>query len=442
MKNNYSNKIIFSIVILTFIHLILSFKYQVSDQHDTWLHHFYLFYVMTFKFSQIHSEYGMVYYFFVSLFSIFTSPFYFLHLITDKEAFYLTIKISNFFLYILTIKLSFELFKKYIKDENILLFTIIIFFCFSPIQRTFLMARPENLMIVCTLLFFISYINLALVKENKKKNLIYAITSIAILSSQKVTGLVFSIFILVYLFLFCKNLRENNLLILKYSFSITICYFFIHYVVTGIPFYETSDFRFGHTEQLGIINSNVGLDIYYNFNPLDAFNRPIRDYQHYSMFNILFLDFFGDYWNHGIFRSLIGFNKHELFLKCQSSINRYSLVTSIFFVILFFYSIFNILTKENFKKSTGTSYKILNLLFLLPFFGIALLIAAGITRLPPTTGSIFKWEYISFCLFPLSLIISYNLEKNISKKNKKYFISLLIILITIAIYQNLYFIRC
>lgn len=101
--------ILFSLLIFYLYHF---FNYNISKQHDVWLHHYYIFNILKFNFSEINSEYGIFYYLYTAGFSIFTYPFYYFQVLDDREVFYLTIRFSNLSLLFLTFFLIYQISKK------------------------------------------------------------------------------------------------------------------------------------------------------------------------------------------------------------------------------------------------------------------------------------------------------------------------------------------
>ena len=131
------------------IYLINSFNYDLKFQHDAQLHNYPIFHILNFNFDKIETPYGLIYYFFVSIFSIFSYPFYKLEIIDPRESFYLMIRISNFFLYTLSFLYTYKISKKIFKNNFFIsILPTILIFAMAPVNRTFLMARPENLMIL------------------------------------------------------------------------------------------------------------------------------------------------------------------------------------------------------------------------------------------------------------------------------------------------------
>ncbi len=415
-------------------HIYLSAHYNVEGQHDTWLHHWYLIRVMLRDFSLIQSEYGIFYYLYVSFFSLFTYPLFIYDLISAKQGLYLTIKLSNIPLIILTTFFLYKSLKIFIKKDYLICLSILLFFSYSPIQRTFLMARPENLMILISILIF--YFSFKYDFFNNQKIKYILIFLFFLMITQKITGFLFIIFI-TFLFLIFSSKSKVILKIFFSSLILSFIYFLFHYVVTGIPFYETSDVRMFGTDIVGIINTYAPLSILYKIDLIDAWVNPLRDSQWLSMWNILIIDFYGDYWNSGFFQKDFGEGK---IFECKKNIGRISIINSlIFFLVCLYTVLLNLKTKILIKKINHNYFIDLGFLFFLS--GLFLLIPAALLRLPVETSSIFKWEYISFFLWPISAIGYYFIENSEKNLHIKIIFTLLISATLVGFFQNLP-IRC
>jgi len=309
MKVEYTKNNFFKIclIILFLFHLINNIYYDLSKQHDSWLHHYYIFHILNLNFNHIQSEYGIFYYLYVSVFAILTAPFYFLKIIEPRETFYLTIKIANIFLLIITILLFIRLSKKIFKyKEHLHYLPSCILFFYSFFNRTFFMARPENLIICFSVLVLIYTYDIFLNKNKFFKLIIYS----SIIAAQKVSGVIFVAILFFILLIFLKNKK----VIIKVALSITSIltfYYIVHFFLTGVLFYQNSERLFGGYDSVGLLNLNLPLNILYNFSFMDAWLNPLRDSQKLSMLNIIFLDYFGDYWNYGLTNvNFLKFPKH------------------------------------------------------------------------------------------------------------------------------------
>jgi hypothetical protein len=84
----------------------------------------------------------------------------------------------------------------------------LLIFSFAPINRTFLMARPENIMIPLSLIIFnyiIDYTNNT--KINLKEKITFVISA-SIVCAQKITGIIFILSTLIYLFIFFSKKKK------------------------------------------------------------------------------------------------------------------------------------------------------------------------------------------------------------------------------------------
>tara|TARA_Y100000591_G_C21850208_1_gene711173 strand:- start:2161 stop:3474 length:1314 start_codon:yes stop_codon:yes gene_type:complete len=430
----YSPSFIITILLVTLYHIYLSVYYNVENQHDTWLHHWYLVRVMLRDFSLISSEYGIFYYLYVSIFSLITYPLFINEIISAKEGLYLTIKLSNIPLVILTIYFLYKTFKIIIKKDYLICLSILLFFSFSPIQRTFLMARPENLMILISVLIF--YICFKPNLFSKAKIKYFLIFLFFLMITQKVTGFLF-ILLISSLFALFSNKSREILKIFSISIFFSLIYFLFHYKITGIPFYETSDVRMFGTDVVGIINTYAEFNILYKIDLIDAWQNPLRDNQWYSMWNILFLDLFGDYWNSGFYKGDPNIIK---LYECKKNIARISIINSFLLILILCFVALNNLKSKMIIKSINHNH-IIDLSVILFLSGIALFFPAALLRLPVETSSIFKWEYISFFIWPISAISYIYIENNEKNKISKLLLFILTFVTLIGFFQNLPF-RC
>ena len=185
------------------IYLINSFNYDLKFQHDAQLHNYPIFHILNFNFDKIETPYGLIYYFFVSIFSIFSYPFYKLEIIDPRESFYLMIRISNFFLYTLSFLYTYKISKKIFKNNFFIsILPTILIFSMAPVNRTFLMARPENLMILFVLISTYLLIKLLNNKNLNKKNYIVLLTSLIFVGSIKLNGFIFVLYFFTFLLFF------------------------------------------------------------------------------------------------------------------------------------------------------------------------------------------------------------------------------------------------
>ena len=174
---------------------------------------------------------------------------------------------------------------------------------------------------------------------------------------------------------------------------------------------------------MGILNTYAPISILYHFNIFEAWINPLRNDQWLSMWNILLIDLFGDYWNYGFINNEI-INQN---IECKKSIARISIMNSITFFIISFFILLKSLHKKYQLKHLRENYLIeAGTIFL--FTGISIFIPAALLRLPIETSSIFKWEYISYFMWPICAANFYFIEKNYKNKILMYLLILIIII--------------
>ena len=433
---------LFLYIFLIFIFIQNLILYNLKFQHDAQLHHYPIFDIITLNFDEISTPYGILYYLYVSLFSIFSYPFYKLQILDPRSSFYLMVKISNLILYISSIYFATKVAKKIFEKKIFFIVSILLIFSMSSFQRSFLMVRPENLIILCTFISFY-FLNKLLLKKNLNlKNLITIIIVLFLIGSAKINGFYYLLVFFFFLLIFC----ENNIQVLKISlivFALIYLYYFLHGQISLMGIYDRP---YGIDEakklgQIGLFNLNKGFEVFYNFSLIEAWNNPFKYSHSDSMINTLSLDLYGDYYGFGTFNHLITDDGiwTNSFKNCLIKLNRASIVLSCSFLFLFISSIFFIL--KNLKKFIKTDPIIL--FFVISFFsGIILLIAYTIFEYYGAKSTTFKWEYINFLIMGSGYVIcfySFKLKKN--TKIKFINLSILSFIILFGYYQLSQF-RC
>ena len=200
------------------------------------------------------------------------------------------------------------------------------------------MARPENIMLpLSVVLITILWKSYKKSSIDNKSTIIFIFSGI-ILGSQKISGYLFLIICFLFLIFFLKNTKKVLQLILITFFQ--FFYYWIHFLITDIPFYERpygiDDSLLVGFENLKDNFKDLNLNPYsiFNFSVTEAWKVPLRDNHWTSMINILLLDIYGDYWNYGTFNYIREPNLSNL---CLISINRFSLILgSIYFIVVLF----------------------------------------------------------------------------------------------------------
>ncbi len=399
------------------VYLINSFYYDLKFQHDAQLHNYPILSILNLNFDKIETPYGLIYYFFVSFFSTFSYPFYKLEILDPRESFYLMVRISNFFLYSFSFLYSYKISRVIFKDAVFIsILPTILIFSLAPIHRTFLMARPENLMILFVLISIYLLMKLLNNKKLNKKNYVVLLISLIVIGSIKLNGFVY----VLYFFTFLLFFYEKNIQILKLCLLTFISIYFYYLIHNNISLMTVYDRPYNIDEainegKVGLFNLGHNLSFFLNFSFIDAWQNTYKHSQAESMLNTLILDLYGDYYGYGIFNYLKDDGGFTSKLQtCLIELNRVSLVLSTIFFSLFIVT--SLYLSLNFKSILEKDSIIL-FLFGNFFAGILVLILLTINEYTENINTTYKWEYISFCLASIIYPITYFLNKVISRYN-------------------------
>jgi len=437
-----SNLIILIYFFFITVYLYNSFNYDLKFQHDAQLHNYPIFHILNLDFNKIETPYGLIYYFFVSFFSIFSYPFYKLQILEPRESFYLMVRISNFFLYTLSFVYSYKISKKlFKKNVFISILPTILIFSLAPIHRTFLMARPENIIILFVLISIYLLIKLLEDKNLSTKNYIILLFSLFLVGSIKLNGFIYVLCFFGFLLFF----YEKNIQIFKISLLVFISIYLYYYIHNNISLLTVYDRPYNINEGIelgttGLFNLGKDLSIFLNFSFFDAWQNTFRYSQSDSMLNTLLLDLYGDYYGYGIFNYLKdeGSFTHKLKI-CLIELNRVSLFLSTIFLTFFILTIFYLL----FNIKIVLKNECILLFFLGIFFaGIMVLILLTINEYAESINSTYKWEYISFSLIAIIYPITYYLNKIFIRFNNNKILYLALMLFIIASQYQMMPFRC
>ena len=437
----YKNKINYIFIFLITLFLINLFNYDIKFQHDAQLHNYPIFSIINFDFKNIDTPYGLIYYSYVSIFSVIAYPFYFFDILSPRESFYLMVRISNIILFVLSFFFSYRLSKAIFKNESFFLYLpTLLIFSLSSVQRSFFMVRPENL--IFTVIIFASYYIYKFFNEQKleKKHFWILAISLFIIGSQKFNGFVY-VFIF---FSFCLFFIKNNKIILKLAilvFSLIYIYYLCHYLISDSTVYDRPYNLNENLNKIGIFNLNKGLEIFYSFSFYESWLAPMRYSHSDSMLNTLFLDLFGDYYGYGVFNYLKNDGAMtKVFINCLHGLNRISLILSIIFfsvIAIFILNFIKIFRAEN-PNYIFFLFQIVQFLA-----GFLVLILVAINEHTGEQSTVFKWSYINFFLIQIIYPMN-NFFIQISRDNaltKKILTSSIIVFIFIAQFQLMPF-RC
>lgn len=258
---------------------------------------------------------------------------------------------------------------------------------FPPLQRSFGMLRPENLIAagspyVCAL--FVSLWRGTSISCS-------GAGLIVVMAAQKISGLFLVAGLTASTVVFRPKLiiwRRSALLIC----AALVALFVGQRVATGYWFFETEWFADPHYYQ-----TTPTIDLFLRFNPLAAWQRPFRNAHKDSMLNILLIDMFGDYWRYGIDHSSVpNHPKWRLFRA------RLGIVSAIAFVCFYFSGLFAL------ARQPAPYLKERRLLSAIFFVGPAMLVLATLNGYAAEKFDIIKWEYI-LPFVPLLMIPSAHL---------------------------------
>ena len=227
LKNRkFIELILYLVLISIFVsNLVL---YNLKFQHDAQLHNYPIFHILNFDFDKISTPYGLFYYFYVSIFSVFSYPFYKFELLDPRTSFYLMVKISNFFLYFFCIFYCLKVSKQIFGKQNLNYFLpILLIFSMSSFHRSFLMAKPENLIILGSIISFYFLHKLFKKDHLSSKNFLILFLTLFFIGSAKLNGFYYVLCFFIFLLLFYKD----NIQIFKLSlcvFSLIFFYYILH----------------------------------------------------------------------------------------------------------------------------------------------------------------------------------------------------------------------
>src|SRR4029079_13380321 len=161
---------------------------------------------------------------------------------------------------------------------------------FPPLQRSFGMLRPENLITAGAPYVCASFVSLWRATSISRSGAML----IVLLAAQKISGL----FLIAGLTASTVVWRPD-LIRLRIRSAMLICtvlaaLFLGQRVATGYWFFESEQFANPNYQTAPTIS------LFFKFNPLAAWQQPFRNAHKDSMLNILLIDMFGDYWRYGI----------------------------------------------------------------------------------------------------------------------------------------------
>lgn len=288
-----------------------------------------------------------------------------------------------------------------------------------------LYAIPENLIFSLFPYLLIFFLNISLmINDGNLKNiinfkslifLIFTITA----ATQKGNGLLLIIFLMIFL---CLNLKYNLINLKILLISLIILYLSINSIA-----YIAKLFNGYWWWQHPIVthwanNPPPDKGFFTNFDLIQIWSDPFRGSQKNSMLGIWYVDLYGDYWNYW-FNNKNLVENHNL---NQNFITKYGLLLSTITLILLLYSSY--LNIINYFNSKIDFYKLyFSFLWILVFIISILMVKTGFDI---RKGSSVNLMY-SYFLIPsvfLSIILSFQLQKNLVIKRIKLYAFIFILM--------------
>lgn len=377
------------LTIAALIHFYAAWWFDVGRQHDMAKHYAVLKGVVNFEaFASYNAPY---YYVFTAFISAPFAALYRMHFINDATFMWLSVVWSGFILLLAYAFGCFVLARtfRFTLTEQFFFVSLCIFL--PPIQRSFAMLRPENL--ILALIPFVCIFLIAWWRAIRDgvpvmcfRNRYPALCMMGLIAAQKATGMALVGALWSFLFLFtpgtmlfrCQLLIRPTLILIAIVLSLVA----VDKTVSGISLFEHP------ANNRADYQARPDLSVFTSFDPAAAWATPLRDNQARSMANILFTDLFGDYWRYGIlqnngqspewnvFRSRVGIIASAIFAALFT--------VSLAFIVLSFFG-------TTARRQVLNERMVFSMLF---FLGITILIAAGAAYYKPSKFDTIKWEYI------------------------------------------------
>ncbi|MCW8915712.1 MAG: hypothetical protein OQK24_07640 [Magnetovibrio sp.] len=392
-------------VILAALHFYAAVWYDVGRQHDPSIHFAVLRGIVNLE---AFPSYNSPYYYLVV--GIVSSPFaalYRLHIIGDATYMALAAMWSGLVfhaLYSLSCLMLARALRFRISEQMLFVGLCAML---PPVQRTFLMLRPENLILVlaplaCALVigWWRSYRNgVAMMQYPAAYPTLIALSFMA---AQKITGAMLVVALWGCMILFMGgHWKQRVLNIIRPSLILLLmCVGLLgaDKLSSGVSIVEH------HASERADHQHTPSLSVFTTIDLSKAWQEPLRNNHADSMINILVIDLFGDYWQYGILQG------HGQSQEWQVFRARIGLIISVGFVGLYLLAVFRVLASAvHNNASTILSWE---RVMLSALFGLSIvtLIMAALTYYKPSKFDIIKWEYvimyIPFMMIPLVSLLS------------------------------------
>ena len=324
-----------------------------------------------------------------------------------------SVQIINFIYYLIGCFGLYSLAKYKLFTNKSIYISLLLLNFFPPLLQLRITMKPEIL--AFAILPWILY-NIELYLQNKKNiNLLLAIIQFTLIVSIKGSiSLMVGVFVLI---LYGKNIIQLNLKILLISFLLfTLLFTGIineNYEANQTGFLENSNLR----QNYGDYNYVPQLAFYFNVDLYNLATRPYLDNHANSMFSIIMLDTFNDYfhlyWN--LDKSM--FNRDQV-IKNINTQNIYinKIIKNLEYYVSFIFSLIFYALLIKYFRDKEIFYK--SSIAPLPGLLVVLLSASGFPfkNFNPNTADTIKVFYFGFLLSFAFFFLSSNLVKNGSNK--------------------------
>ena len=376
-------------IVAALVHFYAAWWFDVTRQHDPSKHYAVLDGLANLEaFRSYNAPY---YYLLVAFVSAPMIALYRMHLIGDAAFMSLSVAWSGFVLLTAYILGSFALARvlRFRSTEQFFFVALCVFL--PPVQRSFSMLRPENLILTLTPFACALLISWWRAMRNGVPAMrfpaLYPVLGImGLIASQKITGTLLVGALWFFLFLFTpgslaarvRQLRHPALILI----AIILALVFIDRSTTGVSIFEHP------ASSRADYQRKPKLSVFTTFDPVKAWETPLRNSQAGSMANILLVDLFGDYRGYGILQDKGQTAKWNVFRS------RVGIVGAAIFAVVYLLSLgvmFLPLVRSTRGNPILRERAVLAALF---FLGFVILIAASTTQYNPNKFDIIKWEYI------------------------------------------------
>jgi hypothetical protein len=316
--------------------------------------------------------------------------------------------------------------------------------CFVPIvERAFSFLRPENLILMlapwATIFILICWRAMRFSVPGLRNPAFWpAVASLGVMATQKMSGLamVGGLGILSVLLMRGPLVRRLAWLWRPATVLTVVVVLLatVHWLYSGIWFFEHPVYEPWR------VNISAPLSVFTNFDPVAAWDNPFRNTHKESMWNILFIDLFGDYWEYG-YANLGSEGAFGVPLEWKLYRARFGILASGVFVLLYTLSVMVLLLsalriRGNARPDVIDERAALSGLFFLGLIIFVLSALAGLYH--PGKGDIFKWEYIVMFVPFMMLPIPHLLQSTENRAARRAIAVVAVLIIVCSVLQSMW----